>query len=264
MLLTPCGGGLASDQVPTPRLASLDNFRDVGGAAGGYPTVDGRQVRRGVFYRSGALTENTTDKAALDALAIAAVYDLRTPGEIARVSDLLPAGALYQNINVTGLDDLTLPPLDNAANAVTSMESAERLYVSDSMQRAAYGTLLAQLASTRGPQLIHSSAGKDRTGWVAALLLSIANVPLDVIMQDYLLTNTYSAASIAARVQARRETQGELAATIEAPLAGVQNSFLQAGFDQVQASYGTMSSYLTRGLGLTQSTIDALRDRLLM
>jgi len=264
VMLTACGGGLASDQVPTPRLATLDNFRDVGGAAGGYLTVDGRQVRRGVFYRSGALTESAADKATLDALAIAAVYDLRTPGEITRAADLLPAGALYQNINVTGRDDLALLSPDSAASAVMSMEGAERLYVSDSLQRAAYGTLLAQLAGTRGAQLIHSSAGKDRAGWVAALLLSIANVPFDVIMQDYLLTNAYSAASIAARIQARREKDGDVAATVEAPLAGVQSSFLQAGFDQVQASYGTMSNYLTRGLGLTQSTIDALRDRLLV
>jgi protein-tyrosine phosphatase len=44
----------------------------------------------------------------------------------------------------------------------------------------------------------------------------------------------------------------------------VQESYLQAGFDQVQASYGTMASYLTQGLGLSQATIDALRDRLVV
>ncbi|BDC39681.1 hypothetical protein PTKU15_29780 [Paraburkholderia terrae] len=264
-LLTACGGNNAgSDQAPTPRLASLENFRDVGGTAAGYPTVDGRVVRRNAFFRSNALTQNAADAAVLDALGIAAVYDLRTPGEIERASDALPANAAYVKINVTGREDVITPMLDSEASAVSSMERAQRLYVTDAVQRAAFGSLLSQLASTAGPQLIHSSAGKDRAGWAAALLLSIANVPFDIIMQDYLLSNTYMANSISARVEARRQQSGDLAANAEKPLASVQSSYLQASFDQVQSSYGTMSGYLTRGLGLATSTVDTLRDRLLL
>ncbi|WP_035991106.1 tyrosine-protein phosphatase [Paraburkholderia caribensis] len=264
-LLTACGGSNAgSDQAPTPRLASLENFRDVGGTAAGYPTVDGRVVRRNAFYRSNALTQSAADAAVLDSLGIAAVYDLRTPGEIERASDVLPANAAYVKINVTGREDVIAALLDNEASAVSSMERAQRLYVTDAVQRAAFGSLLSQLASTAGPQLIHSSAGKDRAGWAAALLLSIANVPFDIIVQDYLLSNTYMANAISARVEARRQQSGDLAANAEKPLASVQSSFLQASFDQVQSSYGTMSGYLTRGLGLTQSTVDTLRDRLLL
>ena len=264
-LLTACGGNNAgSDQAPTPRLASLENFRDVGGTAAGYPTVDGRVVRRNAFYRSNALTQNAADAAVLDSLGIAAVYDLRTPGEIERASDALPANAAYVKINVTGREDVITTMLDSDASAVSSMERAQRLYVTDAVQRAAFGSLLSQLASTAGPQLIHSSAGKDRAGWAAALLLSIANVPFDIIMQDYLLSNTYMANSISARVEARRQESGDLAANAEKPLASVQTSYLQASFDQVQSSYGTMSGYLTRGLGLAQSTVDTLRDRLLL
>ena len=167
-------------------------------------------------------------------------------------------------VNVTGREDVITPMLDSEGSAVSSMERAQRLYVTDAVQRAAFGSLLSQLASTAGPQLIHSSAGKDRAGWAAALLLSIANVPFDIIMQDYLLSNTYMANSISARVEARRQQSGDLAANAEKPLASVQSSYLQASFDQVQSSYGTMSGYLTRGLGLATSTVDTLRDRLLL
>ncbi|MEM5344479.1 tyrosine-protein phosphatase [Paraburkholderia azotifigens] len=264
-LLTACGGTNAgADQAPTPRLASLENFRDVGGTAAGYPTVDGRVVRRNAFFRSNALTENAADAAVLDSFGMTAVYDLRTPGEVDRASDVLPANVTYQKINVTGRADVMTPAADSAASAASWMERAQRFYVTDAVQREAFGTLLTQLASTPGPQLIHSSAGKDRAGWAAALLLSIANVPFDVIMQDYLLSNTYLANSISVRVEARRQESGDLAASVEKTLASVQASYLQASFDQVQASYGTMSGYLTRGLGLTQSTIDTLRDRLLL
>lgn len=264
-LLAGCGGGgVSSDVADTPRLASANNFRDIGGAGGGYPTVDGRQVRRGVFYRSNVLALNPADKAVIDTLSIASVYDLRTPGEVARTADVMPTGAVYVNINVLGQTDQPMPPSDVPGGATAWMEAGERAYVTGTAQLAGYGSLLMQLASTDGVQLIHSQAGKDRAGWVAALLLSIANVPLDIIMQDYLLTNTYAAESITKQVAAVQTQSGQAAATLAAPLFSVQDSFLQAGFDQVQASYGTMTSYLTIGLGLSQSTIDTLRDRLII
>jgi protein-tyrosine phosphatase len=264
-LLTACGGGnLNADQPATPRLASVDNFRDLAGAAAGYPTVDGKQMRRGVFYRSNALTLNASDLTTIGQLGIASVYDLRTPGEIARTADLLPRGAVSQTLNVLGVPDFVAPAFATAAAAVAFMEAQARSYVTGAAQRAAYGALLTRLAGGPDAQLFHSSAGKDRTGWVAALLLSIANVPLDVIMQDYLLSNVYRALSIQAETATLRAQDGDAVATVEAPLLSVQENYLQAGFDQVQASYGTMSSYLTQGLGLSQSTIDSLHSRLVM
>jgi protein-tyrosine phosphatase len=262
-LLSACGGGnLDADQPETPRLTSVSNFRDVAGAAAGYPTVDGKQMRRGAFYRANALTLSAADTAALDKLGIASVYDLRTPGETARTADILPAGATSQALDVLGVSDFVAPTFDTAGAAVAFMEAQARAYVTGAAQRVGYGELLTRLANGAGAQLFHSNAGKDRAGWVAALLLSIANVPLDVIMQDYLLSNVYLAQSIAAQTGTLRAQDGDAVATVESPLFNVQESYLQAGFDQVQASYGTMASYLTQGLGLSQATIDTLHDRL--
>ncbi|MGV2292903.1 tyrosine-protein phosphatase [Trinickia sp. YCB016] len=264
-LLTACGGGdFDTDADATPRLASVDNFRDVGGAPDGYPTADGRRVKRGAFYRSSVLTLSDADKATLGTLGIAAVYDLRTPGEAARTPDVPPAGAAYAAINIDGTNDIVTPAPASAAEAVALMQTLNRNFVTSDVERAAYGALLMDLASGTGAQIFHSTAGKDRAGWAAALLLSIANVPLDVIVADYLLTNTYSTASIQARVDAIRQQSGDDAAANAMPLFSAQSSYLQAGFDQVQQSYGTMPGYLTQGLGLAQSTIDALRARLVV
>ncbi|NPT56763.1 tyrosine-protein phosphatase [Paraburkholderia elongata] len=264
-LLSACGGGnLNTDQPETPRIASVNNFRDVAGAAAGYPTVDGKQMRRGAFYRSNALTLSAADAAAVDKLGIASVYDLRTPGEIARTADILPTGATSQALDVLGISDFVAPTFDTAGAAVAFMEGEARAYVTGAAQRVGYGEVLTRLANGAGAQLFHSNAGKDRAGWVAALLLSIANVPLDVITQDYLLSNVYLAQSIEAQTATLRAQDGDAVATVESPLFNVQESYLQAGFDQVQASYGTMASYLTQGLGLSQATIDMLRDRLVV
>jgi protein-tyrosine phosphatase len=197
-----------------------------------------------MFYRSNALTLSAADKAVIDTLSIATVYDLRTPGEVARVTDVMPSGAAYKSINITGEPDQIVPPAAMSGGAMAMMESAERAYVTGVVQRAGYGALLSHLANTPGVQLIHSTAGKDRTGWVAAILLSIA--------------------SINAQVTAIEAESGAAVATLDAPFFSVQDSFIQAGFDQVQASYGTMSSYLTTGLGLPQSTIDTLHDRMVV
>lgn len=261
-LLSACGGSLEADQPATPRLVSVSNFRDVGGAGAGYLTVDGKQMRRGVFYRANALTLSGTDTATVDKLGIVSVYDLRTPAEIARTADVLPSGATSSTLNVLGTNDFVAPPVDSPVDAVAFMQAQARAYVTGGPQRAAYGALLGALADGTGAQLFHSNAGKDRAGWVAALLLSIANVPLDVIMQDYLLSNVYLAPSIAAQTTTLRAQEGAAIATARAPLLDVDENYLQAGFDQVQASYGTMASYLTQGLGLSTATVDALRNRL--
>jgi protein-tyrosine phosphatase len=261
-LLSACGGGLDTDPPETPHLASVSNFRDLAGVGAGYMTVDGKRVRRGAFYRANVLTLSSADQASIDKLGIVSVYDLRTPGEIARNGDVLPGGAASQTLNVLGTSDFVPPAVDTVAAAAAFMEAQARDYVTGSAQCAAYGALLTRLATGGGAQLFHSNAGKDRAGWVAALLLGIANVPLDVIVQDYLLSNAYLAASISAQAATLRAQDGAVAATIQTPLLEVQESYLQAGFDQVQASYGTMTSYLTRGLGMSQATVDTLRARL--
>jgi protein-tyrosine phosphatase len=264
-LLSACGGAnLESELGETPRLVSVDNFRDMGGAAAGYPTVDGKEMRRGVFFRANALTLSMDDQIAMERLGIASVFDLRTPGEVARTADILPRGAVSQTLNVLGVRDFVAPAFNSADAAVAFMESQARGYVSGAVQRATFGALLRKLADGTGAQLVHSSAGKDRAGWVAALLQSIANVPLDVIMQDYLLSNVYRTNSIRSQTETLRAQDGDAVAAIQQPLLGVQESFLQAGFDQVQVSYGTMTRYLTQGLGVSESAIDTLRSRLVI
>lgn len=265
LLISACGGGGASTYTAaTPRLASVANFRDIGGAAAGYPTIDGKTVRRGFLYRSSALTLDAADRGRLDALGVSVVYDLRTPSEVVRDADVLPIGATYKTINVTGALDAMALSFDSVAQAVAAMERAQRENVVGSAERAGFGALLTQIALTPGAQIVHSNMGKDRTGWAAALLLTIANVPFDIILQDYLLSNVYAAASIHAHAAQVALLSGSVAAQAAAPALGVQASFLNAAFDQVHTSYGTMTAYLTEGLNLNQGVIDRLYVRLVV
>ncbi|PWU26975.1 autotransporter outer membrane beta-barrel domain-containing protein [Pseudomonas sp. RW407] len=248
--------------LDTPRLTGIDNFRDIAGTTTAYTTANDGTMRAGVFYRSNALTPTASDLATLDGLGISNVFDLRTPSEIAATPDTLPAGAAYRNIDIIGSTtsgaNVTNISFSSAAQAVAMMEETNRAFVSDAGMRSQFATLFNELAAADGAALFHCTAGKDRTGWTAAVLLSIAGVDSATIMQNYLATNDYTAARVSATLAALPPSM----AAIYAPLLGVQASYLQAGLDEVVAQYGSMDNYLKEGLGLSQETIYVLRGKM--
>lgn len=248
--------------LDTPRLTGIDNFRDVAGTTTAYTTRNDGTMRAGVFYRSNALTPSAADLATLNTLGIKEVFDLRTASEIASTPDTLPSGASYQNIDIIGSAtsgaDITNISVTSAAQAIEMMEQTNRSFVSDAGMRSQFATLFNELASADGAALFHCTAGKDRTGWTAAVLLSIAGVDSATIMSDYLATNEYTAARVAATLAQMPPSM----AAIYAPLLGVQASYLQAGLDQVVAEYGSMDNYLKEGLGLSQETLYVLRGKM--
>jgi len=271
LVISACSGThdaapAASARPATPRLASIPNFRDIAGAdaATVYRNRDGRALRRGVFYRADAITPDDADFARLAALDIRALYDLRTPGEIAKAPDRVPEGANYVNVNLLGVAEIdasmfSAPGID----VVSTMEEFERHMVTHSDIRTMLAQLLTTMAATDGAQVFHCSAGKDRTGWVAALLHVIAGVPENIIMEDYLLTNRYTQDKQAQMLRAMREEHGDALADTLAPLMGVQASFLRAGLDEAVTRYGSMENYITQGLGLDDNVLAALREKLL-
>ena len=119
-------GGL-SVVPPTPRLASVDNFRDVAGAdsATAYCTASGQKLRRGVIYRSNALSApSPAAMATLDTLDIRTIFDLRTPDEIKAAKDIPPTGATDTNINLNGTSNVVYPTLTSADESIAYMESS--------------------------------------------------------------------------------------------------------------------------------------------
>ena len=238
-------------------LASDPNLRD----AGGYRTADGQWVRMGVVYRSQALSLSSADLSVVNTLGITNDYDLRTTAEIAQSPDVVPAGATYTNLNVMADFSIT-PTLTSPASAAQYMQEMEQDFVTDATARAGFGQLLTGIAESKGAVVYHCTAGKDRTGWASAVLLTLLGVPEQTVMQDYLLSNTYYYDSPA--VQAMLKAMPAAEAAVYAPMLEVQASYLQAGFAQVKASYGSMYDYAVHGLGVSPQTIAKLRAKLLV
>ncbi|MCA8093536.1 tyrosine-protein phosphatase [Burkholderia anthina] len=264
-LLSACGGdSISVAPVTTPRLGSAANFRDAAGPDGtGYATTSGAAMKKGVIYRSSALALSAADVATVDTLGITQVCDLHTTSEIHAQPDVPLAGATWQNLNVLGVTDIGPLPT-NGATAAAFMQTMYRAFVTTETARTSYHALFAGFAASGGNLVFHCTAGKDRTGWAATILQTIAGVPQQTILTDYLLTNVYSASEIAAYVAQAQRSGGQDAADMMAALQGARTAYLQAAYDQVATSYGSMASYIDNGLQLDHATQNAIRQRLLV
>jgi protein-tyrosine phosphatase len=111
------------------------------------------------------------------------------------------------------------------------------------------------LEDGRTPLLFHCSAGKDRTGFATALLLSALGVSWDVVMQDYLATNDIWPGD--------PRLAEELPPAVAAQLLRVAPDYLQAGFAAAKREYGSIDRYMERVLGLAPRQRDRLANLLL-
>ncbi|MEU9344658.1 tyrosine-protein phosphatase [Streptomyces sp. NPDC048278] len=243
------------------RLIKLDgtvNFRD----AGGYRTADGHWVKMGEIYRSDALDKLTAaDVAKLRRLGIRADYDLRTASERASAPDVVPSGVTYHVADVLAGSSMTstMPTTEEAA--VQMMVDGEKFMVSGATARAAYTSVFAGVADEHEHGLLyHCTAGKDRTGWSSAALLTALGVPRDTVTADYLASNTYRASANAATLAAMTPAQ----AKVYKPLLDVRAEYLNSGFDEVEDAYGSFGAYLKQGLGVDDRELRALERELLV
>ncbi|MGW1723458.1 tyrosine-protein phosphatase [Streptomyces sp. NPDC002306] len=242
------------------RLIELDgtvNFRD----AGGYRTADGSWVKMGVVYRSDALDKLTgADLAKLRRLGISVDYDLRSTAERTAAPDRVPSGARYVVANVIGDDSPVFSMPTTAEGAAQMMVDGEKSMVSGETAKAAYSKVFAGVVVDADGSLYHCTAGKDRTGWASAALLTALGVPRDTVMRDYLASDDYRAAANAAALAAMPAAQ----AAVYKPMLDVRAEYLNSGFAEVKDTYGSFASYERKALGVDPIEVRRLKAQLLV
>jgi protein-tyrosine phosphatase len=273
--LVACGGGDLYAGMPEHvrkrhlALEGAPNFRDLGG----YATGDGRHVRWGNLFRSDNLHHLTDDDLArVSALGIRLVCDFRSAAEKAEEPDRLPAndppavaeleiGAesfivkdLRERIRTGDLDGLDLREM--------LIEGNRQFATTFSPQYAAMFERVTQPANL--PALVHCSAGKDRAGFASALVLTVLGVPRETVMEDFLLTNHYTAAATERRLR-MIELFSLFRADSDAlrPLFGVEPAYLDAAFASIEQRYGDFDTYRRDALGLDDAEVAAFRTLLL-
>src|SRR4051794_27718287 len=259
-------GGVPSGVVAAERLVKLEgtlNFRDLGG----YIAEDGRRVRWGRLFRSDGLHGLTdADHELLAAIGLRTIYDLRWPSERERQPSRLPAGGVVVHHLAVGED----PQGDDLIEQVFAggieeipMEQLAEIYDQLLDQGAGtFATLLTHLCDRDAlPAVFHCSAGKDRTGLSAALLLRLLGVPEDVVLDDYELSTTYRTEHRVAALRPRFEQAGLDIERFRAYLSAPR-PVLAAALARVESGYGGVEEYLRRG-GMKPGTTSLLRELLL-
>ena len=249
-------------------LDGAPNCRDLGGTL----ALDGRRVRTGLVYRSGSLSAVTErDLDIIAKLGIRLVCDMRSAGE----RQAAPARWLKDQ----GVEEMHIEVrVDLRAGEASLLEILRRDPNADGARRMMLQTYRnlpgAFFSSIRGlfarlvdgdclPVIFHCAAGKDRTGFLVAIMLHALGVSRDTIYCDY-LSSTPTGLLRESAVQAMAVHFGAtLDASVIEVVAGVDALYLDEAFSAIAASHGSVDRYLEDAAGLDQSQLHRLRAALL-
>jgi protein-tyrosine phosphatase len=243
--------------------ASVANLRDLGGLA----TTSGREVAAGRLFRSshfGGLV--AADEPAVHALGLRTVVDFRGVHERAAAPNRLPVSVP----GMTGWHDLHLPIEPSALAAMSRLREAgdvdEAALVSVmhgvyqrfvERQAPVFSALLQQLLQAeRYPLVFHCTAGKDRTGFAAALVLAALGVPREAIVDDFLLSNQ--------RWTGHAPPPDAPAGQDWTVLSRVRAGYLQRAFDTIDRGWGSTEAYLAQALNFDAAARERLASHLLV
>lgn len=252
-----------------PALAGADNFRSLKGLR----MQDGRRIAGHTVLRSDQLHRlDETDWAVLRQIGLKTVCDLRSPAERKHYPNRLPADTprqLHFNVvnDVRG-DPIFSRMLAEHANAAGAEQVMFEIYRRLPAALAAHlPALFGLLEEGEAPVLIHCAAGKDRTGFAAAVLLHALGASQETILEDYLLTaqsplmtDPVKRARIEESVS--RMIHSTCSEEMIDAILGVRESYLQRAYDALNEQYGSMDQYLASA-GLDAPRLARLRDRYL-
>ena len=234
-------------------LEGISNFRDLGG----YETADGKTVKWRTFFRSDTLAALTdADMEKVCGLGVNTAIDLRYGDErMEEPSRFL--GHDQVEVLALGLDERPDGSFLDSFEVVDDAAAFARSYMADHYKNypflyaRGYGTLMRCLAEGE-KCIVHCTAGKDRAGTGAAIVLSALGVPRETVFEDYLLTNKYWD-------RAGRERPGMDAETV-ASIFSAREEYLNGAFKAIEDQCGTIQKYLNEVLELDGAALAKLRS----
>ena len=223
-------------------LACTANTRELGGLR----TADGGITRNCVFWRSDVpVNPSTEDIKKLLANRITTIIDMRTDAEIQRVPDLLSEtdGFEYHHFDIT-----------EGSGVPETLEAVPHSYMDIALAKN-MPDVMKTIAESENGVLFHCSAGKDRTGVTAAIILMLCYVEREVIVNDYVLSREYNKEKLEAFLGAHPEIDRDICLANEKSMNGFIDLFTQR--------FGNADNYFEY-IGLTAEHAAMIRNRLVM
>lgn len=234
-------------------LQGLTNFRDLGG----YRTADGRQVRWRTVFRSDTLASLTDrDMETVCDLGVTTACDLRY-GEEREAEPSRFLGHERVEVLALGLNAKPGTSFVDSFEAGADMGAAARDYLLQNYRQypvlyaEAYRTIFRRVLDGHRV-VVHCTAGKDRAGTAAAMILTALGVPRETVLEDYLLTN--ACWDRGGRVQPGMDPEMVKA------VFSAHEEYLAAAFATVDDDFGGPDAYLREHIGLDAAILGRLRE----
>ena len=247
-------------------MVGAPNFRDFGG----YRSADGKQVRWGYLFRSGQLSSlSDADVALLASLDLDLVFDFRRLEEQEADASRLPRQSTPRVVSL---------PIIPGSNSRFFERAGEQSNQPDAMfnfmleinrdfagpQAVTYSRMFREiLAAPDARFLVHCAAGKDRTGFAAAIILLALGVSRDLVMRDYLLTARYYLPERELDRLRRKYQLEHMVAESILPMLEVHEDYLANALHHIDENYRSVEDYLEQALGVGPAELAELRARYL-
>lgn len=254
-------------------LDGTPNFRDLGG----YQAANGRHVQYGRLFRSGVLSQlSEQDLQTLEGIRLGVICDFRRDEETERDPTRLPPSGrtriAHMPIDPGSKNSFFEQLAEGEDRGATDADMAQfmvdinRAFVLD--HQATYAKLIAEMRVLPNDEslLFHCAAGKDRTGFGAALILMMLGASNDTIIEDYMLTAEYFDPDREINRLIKKYTDfgfGELDPQMIRPMLEVRPEYIQEALNTVESEYGGSENFLLKAFGLQQEDLIAFQDQFL-
>ena len=254
-------GGESAEQARILDLRGSPNFRD----AGGYSCTGG-SLRWGHLFRSGHLAKLTADEQRqVEDLGLQLIVDLRRPDERDFEPTPLPESITRIHANITPgsqgsaiYSDST--QLGGPEAMFRFMCDINREFVES--QTDTFADIFGQLLDSGAERiLVHCSAGKDRTGFMVAMIQLLLGVDVEDVRDDYMLSRRYYLPQDHLPRVREKYAVGHLSDEDLLPMMQTEVDYLNSALDAIEAGFGSVDRYLVEGLRLGEGERRELHRR---
>ena len=241
------------------KIKKVTNFRTVGNIK----NIDGRILKEGKFYRSAHLhlLKNKSIKE-FQKLGIKEIIDLRNSKEISQKPDVIPQNIDYKNYSafedegdqLNQAKKLVLKGKVKGSDADHRMLDFYKTYSTENPE--IIKKIIHEILDSENPVLYHCTAGKDRTGIITALILTILKFDRATIENDYLLSNNYRKKLVQKRLHLAHNLHflyPKMDLNVIEKLSWVEKDYLDASFSEIDNKYGSIDVYIHQVLGITEN-----------
>lgn len=240
-------------------IKKVTNFRTIGNIK----NIDGRILKEGMLYRSAHLHQlKKKSIKTLENLGIKEIIDLRNSKEISQKPDQLSDTFIYKNYSAfedegDQLDQakkLVLKGKVKGSDADERMLDFYKNYFTENP--GIIKEIIHEILDSENPVLYHCTAGKDRTGIITALILTILKFDRATIENDYLLSNNYREKMVLKRLHLAHNLHflyPKMDLNVIEKLSWVEKNYLETAFSEIDKKYGSIDIYIHQNLGISEN-----------